>query len=179
LLYFCTGAAAIAIDAPSEPSTAPHAGDTALAPKFRPARCGEIALGRQWRVWVSWVTPTEEATCSSWMRAGFSVWRQLTAAGHTPIETYPYACFTQLAGQRLPRKATSAGRIARGDVLRLAGIDVLARWSHDHLDAAIAALVARHAAEGMGVRVSCDHDGSAIWLPSATGCSASRLLGSG
>jgi hypothetical protein len=53
----CEDADAIAIDAPSEPSTALHARDDALSTKFRVARCGEIALGEQHRCWVPWVTP--------------------------------------------------------------------------------------------------------------------------
>src|SRR3990172_1764730 len=46
LRVLCAGGAAIAIDAPSDPSTAPHRGDPTLSPKFRVARCGEIALGQ-------------------------------------------------------------------------------------------------------------------------------------
>ncbi len=37
----------IAIDAPSALSTGPHLDDTSLSPKFRSARCAEIALGRE------------------------------------------------------------------------------------------------------------------------------------
>jgi predicted nuclease with RNAse H fold len=165
LADFCAGARSIAIDAPSELSTAAHRDDVALAPKFRTARCGEVALGRDWRMWVPWVTPTEEAACAPWMRTGFAVWRTLRAAGHEPIEVYPYACFTLLAGRRLPRKTSAAGREARAAVLRNLALDARAEWAHDHLDAVAAAHVARQHAHRCAIRASCDHDGSAIWLP--------------
>jgi len=38
--------------------------------------------------------------------------------------------------------------------------------SHDFLDAALIALVARQRALGKAHVASCGHDGSAIWLPS-------------
>jgi predicted nuclease with RNAse H fold len=41
----------------------------------------------------------------------------------------------------------------------------LEMWSHDGLDALLAALTAARCAEGVAVEVTCGHDGSAIWLP--------------
>src|SRR4051794_15523956 len=38
------GAAVVALDAPAAPSTLPHRDDASLAPKFRAARCAEVAL---------------------------------------------------------------------------------------------------------------------------------------
>jgi hypothetical protein len=53
-------ASVVAIDAPEALSTAPHANDESLPPKFRSARCAEIALGREHAIWVPWTTPTPE-----------------------------------------------------------------------------------------------------------------------
>ena len=51
-------------------------------------------------------------------------------------------------------------------MLRAAGIEVdgLER-SHDFLDAALVALVARHRSAGTARVAGCGHDSSAIWLP--------------
>jgi hypothetical protein len=38
-------------------------------------------------------------------------------------------------------------------------------WSHDGLDALVAALIALRKADGTGLEVTCGHDSSAIWLP--------------
>ncbi len=38
-------------------------------------------------------------------------------------------------------------------------------WSHDSLDALMAALIARDRTEGRAEMVTCGHDESAIWLP--------------
>jgi hypothetical protein len=38
-------------------------------------------------------------------------------------------------------------------------------WSHDALDATVAALLALQATEGTAVAVGCGHDNSAIWIP--------------
>jgi hypothetical protein len=38
-------------------------------------------------------------------------------------------------------------------------------WSHDALDATLAALLALRATEGTAVAVGCGHDRSAIWIP--------------
>lgn len=63
----------VAVDAPEALSTAPHAEDETLPPKFRTARCAEIALGREHAIWFPWVTPTTEQPLSPWMRVGFDV----------------------------------------------------------------------------------------------------------
>jgi predicted nuclease with RNAse H fold len=163
-----TGADAIAVDAPDRWSTAPHADDAALAPKFRTARCGEIGLGRRHRIWVSWTTPVEPAP--GWIQVGVDLFAAVRAAGLHPVETYPYAVFRTLAGAdsgRLPRKQSREGASARRALLASAGVTVPPEVdrSHDLLDAAAAALVARHRVEGSAQRVTCGHDGSAIWLP--------------
>ncbi|HVM10550.1 MAG TPA: hypothetical protein VM345_18975 [Acidimicrobiales bacterium] len=154
----------VAIDSPDAPSTLPHAGDVDLSPKFRQARCGEIALGRQQRLWVSWVTPNE-GPFPRWMEAGFAMFEAVRDAGIDAIEVYPHAVYRVLAGARLPSKLGAAGIAARAQVLRAAGIDGgphLEMWSHDGLDAAAAAYVA---ADLDAVAVTCGHDGSAIWIP--------------
>ena len=38
-------------------------------------------------------------------------------------------------------------------------------WTHDALDATMAALLALRAGDGTAVPVGCGHDGSAIWVP--------------
>jgi predicted nuclease with RNAse H fold len=168
------GVDSVAIDAPAAPSTAVHRADEAISRKFRVARCGEIALGQQARIWVPWVTPPDPGPVPGWMRVGFSVWGALVAAGHQPIEVYPAGAFRVLAGHVPPRKTTADGRRARigllADAIELpAGIEL---WSHDGLDALAAALTAHRHATGAARR--CGHDapacdGSAIWLPTAAG----------
>jgi hypothetical protein len=88
LAAFATGATAIAIDAPAALSTAPHAEDPTISGKFRSARCCEIALGRQYRLWVPWVTPVAGAAVPDWMQVGFRLYAALAANGYAPIEVY-------------------------------------------------------------------------------------------
>jgi predicted nuclease with RNAse H fold len=137
----CAGATRIAIDAPSEPATGRvHAG--AHSRKFAVARCNEIAAGEQLGVWVPWVTPTMDAA-PGWMRTGFAVWAALRAAGHAPVEVYPAGSFWLLNGRRWPpRKSTPEGRAARLALLT-PFVGPLDLTSHDHVDAVMAAVVAR------------------------------------
>ena len=137
----CEGAELVAVDAPSEPATGRvHAGE--LSPKFAVARCNEIAAGEELGIWVPWVTPTFDAA-PEWMRAGFALWDALRAGGHEPVEVSPAGCFWQLHGRRWPpKKSTPAGRDARLSLLaRFVGS--LELTSHDHIDAVMAAVVAR------------------------------------
>lgn len=158
----------VAIDAPSALSSSAHADDAALAPKFRAARCGEIALGREAGVWVPWVSPPVDAVdVAGWITVGLALFAALSAAGHDPVETYPHAVFRSLAGGRVAAKSTAAGRAERVGLLRRAGIGevTLPLWGHDGLDALAAALVA---ADPGARPFGCGHDGSSIWLPSHT-----------
>lgn len=165
LLDLCGDAGCIAIDAPSALSTAPHLDDLTLAPKFRSARCAEIALGRDHGLWVPWVTPRADPV--AWMTVGLSLYAELGEAGHRLIEVYPHASFRVLAPRRLPKKTTPPGILARTTLLREIGITPpgLDAWGHDALDAAVAALTAQRAHVGTARSVTCGHDGSAIWLP--------------
>jgi predicted nuclease with RNAse H fold len=167
LVELAAGATAVAIDAPAAPSTAPHADDPSLSPKFRPARCCEIALGRRHRLWVPWVTPVAGAAVPGWMRVGFRLYQELAADGHAPIEVYPYAGFRLLAGRPLPKKTTVAGVRERVALLEAEGVAApsMRLWSHDALDAALAATLALRAGDGAAVAVGCGHDGSTIWIP--------------
>ena len=154
----CDGADAVAVDAPSDPATGrTHVG--ARSPKFAVARCNEIAAGEELGVWVPWVTP-RLGDCPMWMQTGFALWQSLRAAGHEPMEVYPAGCFWLLNGRRWPpRKQTAQGRSAR---LALLGLDVCPT-SHDHVDALMAAVVAR----GPSRRVGHDGpgcDGSTMWV---------------
>jgi predicted nuclease with RNAse H fold len=164
------GAVAIAIDAPSSLSTEPHADDAALKPKFRVARCCEIALGREHRLWVPWVTPTAAAPVPGWMQVGLGLYQALAAAGHSLIEVYPHAGFRALAGAPLAPKRTIAGLRERVALLRREGVaaEGMQLWSHDAIDAALAALLAVRASEGTATPVGCGHDRSAIWIPTPT-----------
>ena len=175
LAAWCAGAVGVGIDAPDGPSAGAHACDAQVAPKFRAGRCGEVALGRQRGYWVSWVTPAEPAP-GSWMDAGIRTHVALREVGIETIEVFPYAGFRVLAGgARLPRKTTAAGLRERAALLRASGVrdGDLARWSHDLLDGALAAVVALQRAEGRAERIGCPEDagcgqdGSAIWLPVA------------
>jgi predicted nuclease with RNAse H fold len=171
------GAASIAVDAPSDLSTAPHADDTGLGLKFRTGRCAEIALGRDFGYWVPWVTPTA-APEVGWMATGFALYQKLRAAGIEPIEVFPYAAYRELVRpERLPKKQAVAGLRARAAALRMLGVReaALQMWSHDGLDAFVGAVVARDHARGDARAATCGHDASAIWLP-ATQPPDARLL---
>jgi predicted nuclease with RNAse H fold len=169
LVSITAGATAVAIDAPAALSTAPHADDLSLSPKFRPARCCEIALGRQHRLWVPWVTPQAGGAVPGWMQVGFRLYQELAANGHAAIEVYPHAGFRLLVGGILPKKTTMAGVRERVGVLERQGVAApwMHLWSHDALDASLAALLALRAAQGTATPVGCGHDGSAIWIPEA------------
>lgn len=161
----------IAIDAPVVASTAPHRGDPDVNRKFQTARCAEIALGQQYGYWVPWTTPSEPPFVE-WMIHGFAIHQRATERGFPVAEVYPYAAFRRLGGMnKLPKKGTLAGIHARDHLLRRAGIGerTAVLWSHDALDAAVAAVVARQASQGSAERVTCGHDDSAIWLPTLEG----------
>jgi predicted nuclease with RNAse H fold len=170
LAAWAAGCAVAAVDAPDGPSRGAHNRDTAVAPKFRRGRCGEVALGRQRGYWVPWVTPTRPAP-GSWIEVGISVHASLPM---TTLEVFPNAGFRSLAGAgAVPKKTTAAGIRERARLLRAAGLQArdLQAWSHDALDAALAAIVALQCAAGRAQRIgcaedeSCGQDGSAIWLP--------------
>ena len=173
LIEVCGGAECVAIDAPDSLSTAPHkadgvAGGKPLAPKFQNARCAEIGLGIQCGIWVPWATPEQDSP--GWMAVGIQVFAQVRTAGVPAIEVYPHAGFRSLAGwKKLAKKTEPAGIAERTDLLRKAGVDDrwLALWSHDALDAALAAVVARDRVLGTASAATCGHDGSAIWLPAS------------
>jgi Protein of unknown function (DUF429) len=166
------GAAAIGIDAPSQLSTANHRDDDSISPKFRVARCGEIALGQEARIWVPWVTPWVATKVPSWMQVGFASWSALRAADHEPLEVYPAGVFRVLAGSVPPRKTTRAGHDARVRLLaRYVELPATTEtWSHDTIDALAAALVAHQQAVGLARELRHDGPGcdpSGIWLPAA------------
>jgi predicted nuclease with RNAse H fold len=170
VVELATGVTAIAIDAPAELSTAPHRGDETVNRKFRVARCGEIALGQQARIWVPWVTPADPAQVPGWMAVGFTLWRALRAAGHEPIEVYPAGIFRTLAGGPLPRKTTLPGHAARRSLLAPEAElpSTVEVWTHDGIDALAAAVTARRYSSGRARRFAhaepgCDE--SAVWLP--------------
>jgi predicted nuclease with RNAse H fold len=165
-----SGADQVGIDSPDRWSTAPHGSDHRLSPKFRTARCGEIALGRDHGIWVPWTTPVEPTP--GWIHVGIDLFAALGAEGQEPVEVYPHAAFRVVAGgRRPPPKQTAAGCRARVELLEKAGVveASLPVWPHDALDAAAAAVVALQRARGTAVAVTCGHDGSAIWLPQGAG----------
>jgi predicted nuclease with RNAse H fold len=155
----------VAIDAPSALSALAHADDESLAPKFRVARCGEIALGREAGIWVPWVSPCEGDEVAPWIAVGLSLFFAFAEAGVDAVETYPHGVFRRLAGrERIAPKSSAEGRAQRIGLLRAAGVRevTLPLWDHDGLDALAAALVA---ADPSAEAVTCGHDGSAVWLP--------------
>ena len=163
-------ARAVAIDAPAAPSRGCHTDDGSLAPKFRTARCGEIALGRGAAIWVPWPTPTRTTDAPAWMQVGFTAWATCRAHGPEPMEVYPAGAFRVLAAGKVPPKSTPAGLEARRRLLAdtvepPAGF---AMWSHDGLDATVAALTAADAAEGAATAYGHTDPGCdpvAVWMP--------------
>lgn len=106
-----------------------------------------------------------------WIATGLELYSALakTVAAEL-IEVYPYAGFRVLTDpSRLAKKTSVAGTRQRVDALRAAGLrgDHLELWSHDSLDAALAAIIALQRHNRSALRVTCGHDGSAIWLPAA------------
>ena len=177
IIGMATGADRIAIDAPDQLSTAPHSGQSWRKPKFRSARCAEIALGEVEKVWVPWATPTGQSSVPGWMQVGFDVWAWMRAAGHEPLEIYPAGAFRVLAGKVPPKKTTSAGLHARIELIEPhvelpVGIEM---WSHDGIDALAGALVALWSLDGRARPVGHDApecDSSSIWLPRSSSAEA-------
>jgi len=165
-----TGARAVMVDAPAQVSAMPHRDDPRpLSPKFRSARCAEIALGLEHRSWVPFVAPAERPA-SGCIATGLSVFDALADAGVPAFEMFPFAGYRALArGLPLPKKITVAGIRTRVELLLEAGVSApqALMWSHDGLDALLGALVAVDQAQGRALRVTCGHDESAIWLPAA------------
>jgi predicted nuclease with RNAse H fold len=176
LSEWATGADVIAIDAPAELSTAPHSSDEALSPKFRVARCAEVALGRDHRIWVPWTSPIGPPV-PGWIATGLELYSALAKTVSSElVEVFPYAGFRVLTHpSRLSKKTAVAGIRQRVAVLRTCGLSVddLELWSHDSLDAALAAIIALQHRNRAALRVTCGHDDSAIWLPVARRLSAS------
>ena len=185
LLLASVPAAPVAIDGPDGPSSAPFADDGSVSRKFRSARGCEVELGRQFGIWVPFVTPTSRDRMAPWMTVASDLFDTARILGHEPLEVYPYAVFTTLAGRRLAKKTTPTGVQARVEVLLGAGVggSHLAMWSHDSLDAAAAAIVAAHHRQGIAASAACPRDGTAIWLPSAvaepSGASGRGAVGTG
>jgi predicted nuclease with RNAse H fold len=170
LVAWAAPARVVAIDAPDRPSARAHADDRRVARKFREGRCAEVALGLEASFWVPWVTPAAPVP-GSWIDVGIRLHEALrTATRATVIEVFPYACFRRLAGgDPLPTKSSVAGMRARAALLRADGLDVpdVELWSHDSIDAAVAAVVAAQRARGDAHGLGCGHDGSVIWLPAS------------
>jgi predicted nuclease with RNAse H fold len=163
---FCGDTDGVAIDAPAGLSAGAHLADLTVAAKFRTGRCSEVAA----RPAVPWMAPMAGMPVPGWMAVGFDVWSALRAAGHDPMEVFPAGCFHRLNGGRWPaRKTTPAGRQARVELLRPflslpAGAD---QWTHDSVDAAVAALVAYQGRDGaVASPHACSRpDGSQMWFP--------------
>jgi predicted nuclease with RNAse H fold len=167
----------VAVDSPGALSTAPYAGDETVGRKFRSGRGCEVTLGREHGIWVPWSTPTDAAALPPWMARGIALHEALRNDGHETLEVYPYAVFRLLAAGRLPRKTTPEGRAARLRLLGEAGVTGLGPASgHDVVDAATAALVALHRAQGRARAARCPLDRTAIWLPAAVPEPASAPL---
>lgn len=158
-------ATSVAIDGPAGPSSAPFAADPSVSTKFRNARGCEVVLGREYGIWVSFATGAEPLT--GWMQVAASIHDLARSRGHVPLEVYPHAVFRLLLNGRPPKKTTAAGIDARVRVLRDQGLTeaTLPLWSHDALDAAGAAIVARDHRRGIARRAYCPADDTSVWLP--------------
>jgi len=152
-----------------------HLGDDRLAPKFRGARCSEVALRRA-GIAVPFVTPQRVSEVPAWMTVGFSVWEIATEVSAGVVETYPHGIFWRLAGRQLFHKQRAEGRDARIATLRqhLELPADVERWGHDAIDALACAWLAWCVNRGGAVEISCTadldwplHDGSSLWLPIA------------
>jgi hypothetical protein len=100
------------------------------------------------------------------MATGIDLFAALRTAGHDPVEAYPYGGFRLLAGGPLAPGPSSSWAAARAGLLRSAGVEVNGlEKSHDFLDAALVALVARQRSLGTARVATCGHDQSGIWLP--------------
>jgi predicted nuclease with RNAse H fold len=182
LLDMVAGARVVAVDAPAQITTLPHLDDPELSAKFRQARCAEVALGRDYGIWVPFVAPAARPN-AGWMETGFSVFDVLADTVSAVIETFPYAGFRALSSAPLAKKTTVAGATQRVRLLRDAGVsgEHMEMWSHDSIDALLAALVAAQHAEGCAIGVGCGHDESVIWLPAPPSenpwTAANRVLG--
>jgi predicted nuclease with RNAse H fold len=155
----------VAIDGPGGPSAAAYADDETVSPKFRRARGCEVELGRQRRIWVSFVTGPEPL--SGWMAVAEDLHGRVIRSQRRALETYPHAVFSTLLGRRPPKKTTAAGVTDRVGLLNEAGLQepTMPMWSHDGLDAAAAAVVALHAYRGTAIEIRSDLDGTSLWLP--------------
>ncbi len=109
----------VAIDAPASPSRGFHQADVSLRPKFRTARCAEIALGVGRGYWVPWATTLDGGDFPAWMLVGFSVYETVRRAGFRAIEVYPNSIFREFAGGRCHRR--SKRRLAVGAVSSFSG----------------------------------------------------------
>ena len=104
------------------------------------------------------------------MRVGFAAWATCRAAGREPLEVYPAGAFRVLAGTRVPSKATPEGLAARRQLLatEITPPPGFAMWSHDGVDAAVAAVTAAHRARGDATgygHAAAGCDPTAVWMP--------------
>lgn len=103
--------------------------------------------------------------------AAFHAAEVFVASGvSTPLyEVYPAAIWTRLA-RRLPNKRCSAGRQARGAILKVLGVALPeTAITHDQLDACAAALLGA-AADGHIPGIGSDAVGDRVFWDEATGC---------
>lgn len=140
----------IAIDAAGGLSSAPHHDDQSLSPKFRSARCAEIALGRDRRISVPWATPTEEQPSPGMDARGIPGVRHRTSIGRPPHRGLSLRRLSRAGGHEDRFQADGsrpASACGATDALGMS-IDGLEMWSHDSLDACLAALIAHDAERG-------------------------------
>jgi hypothetical protein len=86
------------------------------------------------------------------------------------MEVYPAGAFRVLAGGRVPSKATPEGLAARRRLLAtgMSPPDGFAMWSHDGIDAAVAALTAAHRTRGDAIaygHTAAGCDPTPVWMP--------------
>jgi predicted nuclease with RNAse H fold len=158
VVEICRGADAIAIDAPASPSGGLHANDgTTKRGKFTT---------------VPWVTPVAGGEFEAWMHSGFRLWNALVEAEHDPMEVYPAGCFWLLNGRRWPAKKTVAEGLKQRRAMLERFVELpetAAFWSHDAVDATMAAVVAMQGpTSARPARHGARCDSSTIWFPATT-----------
>lgn len=127
----------------------------------RPGRTAEWALSS---LGIGCFYTTKRAFAKTWITRSLRLSDQLTAAGFSVLEIYPYAVKRRLFGPHLPKKTTRQGRQMLYAAIQGLGItlDPGRSYSHDELDALLVAYTAYLHAQGKTIELGQDIDGSIV-----------------
>lgn len=133
----------------------------------RPGRTAEWALSS---LGIGCFYTTKRAFAKSWIARSLCLFTQLTAAGFTVLEIYPYATKRRLFGRHLPNKATRVGRQMLYTSIQGLGITLEEDhfYNHDELDAVLVAYTAYLHAQGGTIELGEEIDGTVV-IPRYTG----------